>query len=111
MTAQYGSNWPKKQLPPQLYENWEFKKQRAESNGEILTFIEVADFSDYETIICKKDHWREVFEARFKKKESVRESLQRLQPIRVAAMHARIVTKVDVLYLHAEVTRLLNAFK
>lgn len=111
MTAQYGSNWPKKQLLPELYENWEFKKQRAESNGEILTLIEVADFSDYERIICKKDHWREVFEVRFKKMESVRESLQRLQPIRVAAMHARIVTKEDVLYLHAEVTRLLSAFK
>ncbi len=111
MTSQYGSNWPSKQLPPKLYENWEFKKQRAESNGDIQTFIEVADFSDYETIICKKDHWREVFEARFKKKESVRESLQRLQPIRVATMHARIVTKEDELYLHAEITRLLSVIK
>ncbi len=111
MTARYGSNWPRKQLPPELYENWENKKKRAESNGETLTFIEVADFSDYEKIICKKDHWREVFEARFKKKESVRESLQRLQPIRVATMHARIVTKEDLLYLYAEVTRLLSAFR
>ena len=111
MTAQYGSNWPKKRLAPKLYEDWEFKKQRAESNGDILTFIEVADFTDYETIICKQDNWREVFEARFKKKESVRESLQRLQPIRKAAMHARIVTKEDELYLYAEVTRLLSAIK
>lgn len=111
MTAQYGPDWPKKRLAPNLYEQWEFKKQRAESCGVILTFIEVADFTDYETIICKQDHWREIFEPRFKKKESVRESLQRLQPIRLAAMHARIVTKEDELYLFAEVVRLLNAIK
>lgn len=111
MTIQYGSNWPKKRLAPKLYEDWEHKKQRAESNGDILPFIEFADFQDYETIICKQDHWREVFEVRFKKKESVRESLQRLQPIRVAAMHARIVTKEDELYLYAEVVRLLSAIK
>jgi len=111
MTAQYGSDWPKKQLDPKLYENWEHKKQRAECNGNILTFIEVADFTDYEAIICKKDHWREIFEARFKKKESVRESFQRLHPIRLATMHARIVTKEDELYLYAEVVRLLSAIK
>jgi hypothetical protein len=111
MTAQYGSSWPKKRLDPKLYEKWDDKKQRAESSGTILTFIEVADFTDYETIICKQDHWREVFETKFKKKESVRESLQRLQPIRLATMHARIVTKEDELYLYAEVVRLLSAIK
>lgn len=111
MTAQYGPNWPRNRLAPKLYEDWEFKKRRAESSGIVLTFIEVADFTDYETIICKQDHWREVFETRFKKKESVRESLQRLQPIRLAAMHARIVTKEDELYLIAEVVRLCSAIK
>lgn len=111
MTAQYGPNWPRKRLAPKLYEDWEFKKRRAESSGIVLTFIDVADFTDYETIICKQDHWREVFETRFKKKESVRESLQRLQPIRLAAMHARIVTKEDELYLMAEVVRMFSAIK
>jgi hypothetical protein len=111
MTAQYGPDWPRKRLAPKLYEQWEFKKQRAESSGVILTFIEVADFTDYESIICKQDHWREIFEARFKKKESVRESLQRLQPIRLTTMHARIVTKEDEIYLIAEVVRLLSAIK
>jgi len=111
MTAQYGSTWPKKRLDQKLYEKWEDKKQRAESSGTILAFIEVADFTDYETIICKQDHWREVFESRFKRKESVRESFQRLQPIRLATMHARIITKEDELYLYAEVVRLLSAIK
>lgn len=111
MTTQYGPDWPRKRLAPKLYEQWEFKKQQAESNGVNLTFIEVADFTDYETIICKQDHWREIFETRFKKKASVRESLQRLQPIRIATMHARIVTKEDELYLVAEVVRLFSAIK
>jgi len=111
MTAQYGSDWPRKKLDPILYEKWEDKKRKAESNGAILMFIEVADFTDYEKIICKQDHWREIFETRFKKKESVRESLQRLHPIRLATMHARIVTKEDKLYLISEITRLLSALK
>jgi hypothetical protein len=109
MTAQYGPNWPKKRLSPKTYESWEFKKQRAESNGLTLSFIDVADFTDYEAIICKQDHWRELFERRFKRKESVRESLQRLQPIRLTTMHARIVTKEDELYLVAEILRLIKA--
>jgi len=111
MTAQYGPDWPRKRLAPKLYEEWELKKQRVESSGVIVKFIEVADFTDYETIICKQDHWREIFEPRFKRKESVRESFQRLQPIRVAAMHARLVTKEDELYLNAEVVRLFSAFE
>jgi len=110
MTAQYGADWPKKRLTPQMLESWESKKSRAENSGVILTtFIEVADFTDYEAIICRKDHWREVFQERFKRQESVRESLQRLYPIRLATMHARFVTKVDELYVLAESMRLLSA--
>jgi cell fate (sporulation/competence/biofilm development) regulator YlbF (YheA/YmcA/DUF963 family) len=110
MTAQYGADWPKKRLAPQMLESWESKKSRAENSGIILTtFIEVADFTDYEAIICRKDHWKEVFQGRFKRPESVRESLQRLYPIRLATMHARFVTKEDELYLVAESMRLLSA--
>ena len=111
MTSYYGSNWPKERLPPELYENWKSKKEKAERKGKVFTIIEMADFTDYETIICKKDHWREVFEARFQKKESVRESLQRLQPIRITTMHSRIVTKEDGIYLVAEIMRLYSAIK
>ena len=112
MTAQYGSDWPKKRLPPQLLEAWEFKKSRAESDGVVITmFIDVADFSDYADIICRKDHWREVFQVRFKRPESVRESFQRLHPIRLATMHSRPVTKADELYTLAETMRLLSAIR
>jgi len=110
MTMQYGTDWPKKRLTPQMLELWEHKKSRVENSGVIVTlFIDVADFTDYEIIICRQDHWREVFESRFKRKESVRESFQRLHPIRLATMHARFVTKEDELYVLAESTRLLSA--
>ena len=110
MTAQYGADWPKKRLAPKMLESWEHKKSRAEDSGVVLAmFIEVADFTDYEAIICRKDHWREVFQNRFKRPESVRESFQRLYPIRLATMHARFVTKEDELYGLAESTRRLRA--
>ena len=111
MTARYGPNWPKKQLPSKVFERWAFKKQQAERSGVKVSYIDVADFTDYETVICKKDNWREVFEVRFKKIESVRESLQRLQPIRITTMHSRIATKEDELYLVAEIMRLCSAIK
>ena len=110
MTAQYGPDWPKKQLPRDLLENWESKKSKAEAYGTQLSlFIEVADFTDYEKIICKKQHWQEVFQPRFGRQDCVRESFQRLYPIRLATMHARFVTKEDELYVLAEATRLLSA--
>lgn len=110
MTKQYGPDWPRKKLNPEMFDSWEFKKSRIENSGSTISmFIEVADFTDYEKIICRKDHWREVFQNRFSRKESVRESFQRLYPIRLATMHARFVTKEDELYVLAESTRLLHA--
>lgn len=110
MTAQYGSDWPKKQLPRDVLEAWESKKSKAEVSGTPSGFfIDVADFTDYEKIICQKKHWQEVFQPLFKRQESVRESFQRLYPIRLATMHSRFVTKEDELYVIAETTRLLRA--
>lgn len=110
MTAQYGLDWPKKQLPRDVLEAWESKKTKAEASGALLgLFIDVADFTDYEKIICQKKHWQEVFQPWFKRPESVRESFQRLYPIRLATMHSRFVAKEDELYVIAESTRLLRA--
>jgi hypothetical protein len=54
--------------------------------------IEYADFTDYAAVICRADNWREVFSTFFNRPESVRESFQRLHPIRLDAMHARLIT-------------------
>ncbi len=112
MTAHYGADWVDKKLPPEIREAWERKRSQLEKHGTILTlFIEVSDFTDYERIICRKDFWREVFEVRFGRKESVVESFQRLYPIRLATMHGRFVTQNDLLYLMVESIRLMSAIR
>lgn len=108
MTKQYGSDWPKKKLQPIIYEKWESKRKRAESFGENIPVIELMDFTEYEIIICQKDLWRDIFKNIFHRPESVRESFQRLYPIRLNTMHSRIVTIDDKLYLEVEVHRILR---
>ncbi|MDB5974108.1 MAG: hypothetical protein JWR07_868 [Nevskia sp.] len=112
MTAQYGTDWPRHRLQKQTYDAWQEKRERAERNGaSVSSLIELADFTDYENIICRRDHWREIFVNQFIRQESVRESFQRLYPLRIATMHARLLTKEDELYLIAEAMRLLGAIK
>lgn len=110
MSGHYGPDWARRKLPNEMYEQWLEKKERAESNGAgALPLIAYADFTDYEKIFCKRDNWREVFVHIFNRQESVRESLQRLYPIRICTMHARIVSQEDQLFLYVEVKRLNSA--
>jgi len=112
MTAAFGADWPKHRLPNGLYEKWTEKKQASEKKSEAKwPVIFYADFTDYELVICKRDNWREVFAARFERPESVRESLQRLYPIRMCTMHARAITQDDELFLYVEARRLVKALK
>ena len=53
------------------------------------------------------DKWS-VFKPFFGRKEDVRESFQRLCPVRVATMHARQITQDDALLLYLETRRLWN---
>lgn len=71
--------------------------------------IAYADFTDYERILVRADNWKAAFEAVFHRKEALRESLQRLYPIRLCTMHARLISQDDELYLYVEVKRLLKA--
>jgi hypothetical protein len=109
MVQQYGDDWPKKKLRSDTYGKWQEKRTKAEKHGDIIPLIELIDFTEYEPIICQKDHWNDIFVNIFKRKESVKESFQRLYPIRLATMHSRIVTKEDKLYLYAETVRILRA--
>ena len=61
MTNFYGSKWPKSKLPNNLCRAWEEKKSNDKENGHKHQLIEYADFTDYSSIICKKDNWKEVF--------------------------------------------------
>lgn len=109
MTKAYGADWARSRLPNGLLEKWEEKKRTAEQCGENgHPLIAYADFTDYERVICKRDNWREVFASIFGRPESVRESLQRVYPIRICTMHARPITQDDELFLFVEIKRLLQ---
>lgn len=112
MTRSFGTDWPKRRLPNGLYESWQEKKQKAkEAGGEEWPLVAYADFTDYERVICKRDNWREIFAAFFGRSESVRESFQRLYPIRLDTMHARPITQDDELLLYVETRRLAKVIK
>lgn len=108
MTQAFGANWPKHRLPKNLHDKWREKKEKAEAAGVCRwPLIAYADFSDYELVICKADNWREVFGRHFCRPESVRETFQRLYPIRLDTMHARPITQDDELLLYVETRRLI----
>lgn len=108
MTAAFDDNWPKHRLPNGLYDQWIAKRETSVKAGRVaLPLIAYADFTDYVLVICKADNWREVFMAHFDRPESVRESFQRLHPIRLDTMHARPIGQDDELLLYVEVKRLV----
>lgn len=110
MSDQFGEDWIDKRISPDMREKWEHKRQsdmKAGNPGSSL--IEYADFTDYRMIIERRDNWREVFSLIFQRQEDIRESLQRLQPVRIATMHSRLVTMDDELLLIVETRRVLKA--
>ena len=110
MEEEIGPNWIRQRIPGNIRAQWE-EKQRSDSNrsNQALPLIAYADFTDYVDIICRNDNWRGLFESTFERKQFVQESFIRLFPIRRAAMHARIITQYDELYLHVETRRILKA--
>lgn len=109
MTEEFGPDWPKHRLPNGVHEQWRDRKQQEAMQGRSggHPLIAYADFTDYERVICKRDNWR-VFEPFFHSRESVRESFQRLYPIRVDTMHARPINQDDELLLYVESRRLIG---
>ena len=109
MKENFGPNWPKHRLPADMYHKWQQKKVTAESAGaREWPLIAYADFTDYVAIICKRDNWREVFAPCFGRQEDVRESFQRLYPVRLDTMQARPITQEDKLLLYVETQRLVK---
>ena len=110
MTAACGKNWTKSRVPGPVWRRWRENREKARARGEPeLPLIAYADFTDYEVVIVRKDNWNEVFAPVFGRKTLVQESFQRLYPIRVCTMHARIITQDDELYLFTETRLLLKA--
>ena len=112
MTRVFGADWARHQLPNNMYDEWKWKKETAERAGApSRPPIAYADFTDYQRIICKRDNWRQVFSPFFEREENVRESLQRLHPIRLDTMHARIITQDDEFFLYVEAKRLMQCIR
>jgi len=112
LTRAFGSDWPKHRLPNGVYDSWQEKKRKAEETGaEERPLIEYSDFTDYAPILCRRDNWREVFQTFFRREESVRETFQRLHPVRLDVAHARLITQDDELLLRVEVRRIEKAIR
>jgi hypothetical protein len=110
MVGAFGDNWIKTNIPAQLRDKWIEKKEKARKAGRRLhPLIAYADFTDYIQIIEQKNNWTYAFASVFLRLELVRESFQRLYPIRIETMHARLIMQDDELYLYVEVKRLLDA--
>lgn len=111
LTKIAGANWPKHRLPNGVYDGWKSKKSKDKGLAVDWPLVAYADFTEYVDIICRNDNWKEVFEPVFKRKESVRESFQRMYAIRIAIAHVRPISNADVLYLYVEAKRLLETLQ
>jgi len=110
MTRNFGEHWPKHRIPSQMRQSWIDRREKARSNGESdHPLIACADFADSAPIITQKNNWNDVFAPFFQRQASVQESFQRLYPIRICTMHARMITQDDELYLLVETKRVLVA--
>ena len=112
MEKTFGKHWMTNQLPKDMRDKWEDKRQAEVEDGRPgRPLIEYADFSDYRMIIERSENWKGVFKSVFRRPEDIRESLQRLNPVRIVTMHSRIVTLEDELLLKVETTRVLKAIR
>jgi hypothetical protein len=93
-----------------MFEEWRSKQDRAVEAGQPeCPLIEYADFTQYKTIIERRDNWARVFKAVFRRPDDIRESFQRMFPLRIASMHARAIEPDDELLLMVETRRMLKA--
>jgi len=111
LSTEHGEQWTKRSVPEPTLEEWKQKQEKARRHTDNPhPLVSYADFTDYERIICRRDNWK-YFEPYFHRRESVVESLQRLYPIRVDTMHARMITQDDELFLYVECKRLTRAMQ
>lgn len=108
MTAQFGEDWMRHRISPDLVNSWKEKRERDPRRWPLIHY---ADFTDYEKIMTRRDNWREVFAHVFECESDLRESLRRLYPCRVATMHARPLGRDDLLLAAVEARRLIRSLR
>lgn len=110
LESSVGAKWVKQRVPSDMRKRWVEKRDTAVAAGELQRdIIHYADFSDYRILIERADNWNDVFQPVFGRKDDIRESWQRLFPIRIATMHARLISQDDELLLVVETKRILKA--
>ena len=110
MEAAFGPDWMRRQLPAGMLDAWTAKRDKAVQDGLAAEpLINYADFTEYKAIIERRDNWSTVFKPIFGRAEDVRESFQRMFPLRIATMHARLITSDDELLLLIETRRIMRA--
>ena len=109
MNRAFGPDWPQHQLPDHKYDEWTSKQEGAgRFAGRSCPLIAYADFNDCALVVCERDNWEQVFRSFFGRPESVRESFQRLQPVRLDTIHGRPITQNDELLLRVETKRIMQ---
>jgi hypothetical protein len=112
MEAAFGAMWMERQLPTGMLDGWIAKRDKAMNDGQPAEpLINYADFTEYKAIIERRDNWSSVFKPVFGRPEDIRESFQRMFPLRIATMHARLITSDDELLLMVETRRILRAIE
>ncbi len=112
MTSTFGSEWPSQQLAKRMVEKWQKRRQSAEAAGApVGPLVAYANFTDYELIVLGEDNWELAFQPYFTSPEFIRESIQRLYPIRNDTMHARPITQDDELLLYVETKRVMSVIE
>ncbi len=112
MTEAFGPNWISTHAPEGIGDNWREKQAKhTKITGEEKPLIEFADFTDYRPIIERKQNWKAVFAHVFNRQSDIQESFQRLYPVRIATMHARMITQDDEMLLTVEIRRILKAIR
>jgi hypothetical protein len=112
MTSVYGSKWVKTHLKGNIRTQWEEKQATAVKAGRPKDpLIHYADFTDYALIITGDAAWRDAFGKIFDRAEGIRESLHRLNVVRLVVCHSRELLPMDLMLLAVEGTRLLRAIE
>ena len=110
MQAQYGAGWMDTQIDPKVLQQWADRCEKAVACGERpLTLIQYSSFMELKDIVLRRQHWREVFEAIFRKKEHFQTSMDRLHPIRVPLAHSRPIGIGQQYHLISEAGHILRA--
>ncbi len=112
MEKVFGKDWWIRQVPTEIQQTCSEKKKADEEkrweNTEKLDLMCYADFSDYATMMEKRDNWRQVFSICFPSKEGIIVKLRELIPIRNDVMHGRKLSAHDRAKLKLYITEIFS---